>query len=624
MAHPIIAELQQLIPQFCRLSFDSDARLGELGDALPDNERGHEVVKPRKLSADRCELERTDLQFADRFLSTLNMTWEHSEVVRLADLQQSFGPCRVIRSTALVGPSYYMFQIDDHPLPALLRFTIEARGRSDQLLFRHVSLRRMPPDPQAIEPKPAIRFVVLADFHATEDISDRVPLPTILRKPKDLEELIARLQPMIVLNVENKLDVSQSALHLHFHLSSMDDFQLESLLRSVPGGTALLKLRHRVAGVHAGNRTWDTIRDVLDSKELPLPWRRRAAAFRMNPEARVGELLGEIDRALSAQIDAVVSDPAFQAFQSAWLGLAYLVQHVDFSSGSRIEVFSASSSSILDVMQRGFVLPEKRHRPGPVPALVIADTALGSDPVDQFRQWSGLAESVRVPVFLSGAVAFDVAAGGFGDTAREGYLASVGDQICVRRLRETSARYFAYQPSADSSRTECWASGVWGIGALAAHGMASSGRLDVGDSIEPPSITDAGVPWIRRDSSLQAENEPFFTRLAYHAPGGRGYVRRLRAIVEGPQAADGLQAKMVLSPILQFAQRWRHQHAHRRDFDSLAESFTAAAGERFPETTIEAEFRDLPSEHLFVRVTPRFSIRDAMLTFQLAVPWAED
>jgi hypothetical protein len=625
MAHPIISELRQLIPRFCRLNFDSDARLSELGDALPLDERGREVVKPRKLSADRCELEHSDLPFADRFLTTLNFTWEHSETIRLDDLEQCFGPCRVSRGTALVGPTYYMFQIDDQPLSALLRFTMEAEARSDQLAFRHVSLRRMPPAPQAIESKPAVRFVILADFHATEDISDRVPLPTILRSAEELSEVIARQQPMVVLNVANHLDRSRPELHLHFHLSSLDDFQLENLLRSIPGGAAVLKLRHRIAGAHAGKRSWDTIRDALEDEELPLPWRRRGEALLTNPETLVGELLREIDRALSAQCDAVLGNPEFQAFQSVWLGLDYLVQQVDFSSGSWLEVFSADSHWMLDVMQRGFVVPEKRHHAGPIPVLVIADTELGPDSVDKCRSWSMLAESVRVPVFLSGAVSLDVNRHRLGDAAREGYLASVGDQICVRsRCGENSARYFSYQPSADSSRTECWASGVWGIGALAAHGLSRSGRLNVGDSIAPPPMSDANLPWVRGDSSLRAGNEQYFTRLECNAPEGRGYVSRLRGIAEGPEVAAGLPAKMVLSPILQFAQRWRHQHAHRRDFSNLTESFTATATRRFPATIIKAEFRRLPAEHLLVRVTPTLAIGDTKLTFQLVVPWGED
>ena len=58
-------------------------------------------------------------------------------------------------------------------------------------------------------------------------------------------------------------------------------------------------------------------------------------------------MIADIDRRLSAQVDAVLHAAAFQEMESAWRGLKYLVDKTDFRENTKIEVLSVSKDDLL-------------------------------------------------------------------------------------------------------------------------------------------------------------------------------------------------------------------------------------------------------------------------------------
>ncbi|MEM9383915.1 MAG: type VI secretion system contractile sheath large subunit [Pseudomonadota bacterium] len=62
----------------------------------------------------------------------------------------------------------------------------------------------------------------------------------------------------------------------------------------------------------------------------------------------IDTLIGEIDRKIGAQLDAVLHHEDFQKLESAWRGLEYLVKHTDFRENCRVEMLNVSRQDLAD------------------------------------------------------------------------------------------------------------------------------------------------------------------------------------------------------------------------------------------------------------------------------------
>lgn len=63
--------------------------------------------------------------------------------------------------------------------------------------------------------------------------------------------------------------------------------------------------------------------------------------------ARVDQLIAEIDARISRQIDEILHHPLFQRLEASWRGLKFLVDRVDFRENIRIELLNCSKEDLL-------------------------------------------------------------------------------------------------------------------------------------------------------------------------------------------------------------------------------------------------------------------------------------
>lgn len=63
---------------------------------------------------------------------------------------------------------------------------------------------------------------------------------------------------------------------------------------------------------------------------------------------RVDQMIAELDRVLSKQMDTIVHQPAFQQLESSWRGLKLLVDRTDFRENIKLEVLHVSKADLLD------------------------------------------------------------------------------------------------------------------------------------------------------------------------------------------------------------------------------------------------------------------------------------
>ena len=62
----------------------------------------------------------------------------------------------------------------------------------------------------------------------------------------------------------------------------------------------------------------------------------------------VNEMIAEIDRKLSSQMDAILHDADFQRLESAWTGLKFVVDRTNFRENIKIELLNVSKSDLLE------------------------------------------------------------------------------------------------------------------------------------------------------------------------------------------------------------------------------------------------------------------------------------
>lgn len=65
-------------------------------------------------------------------------------------------------------------------------------------------------------------------------------------------------------------------------------------------------------------------------------------------KAVVDHMLAELDRKISMQLDAVLHHPDFQAVESAWRSLKFLVDRTDFRENNKIEILNVTKDELLE------------------------------------------------------------------------------------------------------------------------------------------------------------------------------------------------------------------------------------------------------------------------------------
>ncbi len=65
-------------------------------------------------------------------------------------------------------------------------------------------------------------------------------------------------------------------------------------------------------------------------------------------KAMVDAMISEIDRKLSRQLNAILHAPEFQALESSWRGLKFLVDRIDFRQNVRLEVLPCTKQELLE------------------------------------------------------------------------------------------------------------------------------------------------------------------------------------------------------------------------------------------------------------------------------------
>jgi len=269
---------------------------------------------------------------------------------------------------------------------------------------------------------PSLRLLALADFTGTGGAkSTRVAIDK-----ERFDAVLASVSPRLLLAVPNRLGAGPDPLHIELAFQRLADFGPAAIIERVP---ALARLRDAgptppppapskpapasapPAAVPAPSKAGggvDSILDLVDGEGSadPRDTARRLVDGLVPSRAATGRPAGgaapsaALDRALTAQLDAIFDAPAFRALESAWRGLKLLVDRTDFREAIVLEIVSASvdeAPAAIDALFDGDDVDA-----------VLADYALDASARDFARaeEIAAAAARAQTPVAIALAPAF--------------------------------------------------------------------------------------------------------------------------------------------------------------------------------------------------------------------------
>jgi len=124
----------------------------------------------------------------------------------------------------------------------------------------------------------------------------------------------------------------------HLHPSSQATAEA-----GAPGGSLLAEL------LEGGNLSKDsaTTREGLGKLLSELLKSDKSATNKKVAVERIDELIRDIDRRLTLQVNAILHAPPVKALETAWRGVKYLVDEVDFRENVRVELVNATKHDLL-------------------------------------------------------------------------------------------------------------------------------------------------------------------------------------------------------------------------------------------------------------------------------------
>ncbi|MFH1197531.1 MAG: type VI secretion system contractile sheath large subunit [bacterium] len=187
---------------------------------------------------------------------------------------------------------------------------------------------------------------------------------------------------------------------------------------------------------------------------------KEAEVFRITG-AVVDAYIADIDTVLSAQMDVILHNPEFQALESTWRGLHFLVQNTEFTKPIKLELLDVSKEELFDdlneaAMEEGYekssglfhhIYWGAYDKVGGHPyTAIVADYAFNNTAQDiKFLQHlSVLGETAQIP-FISNADAKFFGEENMGDVMNNRFL--------VEQVND-SAQYTAWRSFRDDDRSK--------------------------------------------------------------------------------------------------------------------------------------------------------------------------
>lgn len=187
---------------------------------------------------------------------------------------------------------------------------------------------------------------------------------------------------------------------------------------------------------------------------------KEAEVFRITG-ATVDSYIADIDTVISAQMDEILHNEEFQALESAWRGLHFLVQNTDFSRTVKLEVLDTSKEEIFEDLNEAYqgegydkesalwqhIYWNAYDLVGGHPyTAIVTDFQIDNNPQDikLMQHLSVLGESVQIPIISNTSAQF------FGE---KDFGKVMNNRFLAEQLKE-GAEYTAWRAFRDDDRSK--------------------------------------------------------------------------------------------------------------------------------------------------------------------------
>ncbi len=197
------------------------------------------------------------------------------------------------------------------------------------------------------------RILVLGDFtsnEASEYLDQQMPENIT---EGNFNSVMRKLSPELNLQVDNKLsESSDQPFVCEFAFHSLNDFSPEYFIKQSPELRILCELRQQLIDIRADNS--EVSLDRFFGGEVG---GSVASEFLLSMGINEGETIDEVlldssttelDECLSRQVDAILHHPKFQALESAWRSLHFLVSRVNFEENILVEILNISKQGLAE------------------------------------------------------------------------------------------------------------------------------------------------------------------------------------------------------------------------------------------------------------------------------------
>ena len=193
------------------------------------------------------------------------------------------------------------------------------------------------------------KLLVLGDYTRDERsqyLDEQTPI-LLNAESSSLEVLFKQLKPELKLKVANKLEDDDSDLLIELTFNSLDDFTPSRIIEQHAGLKKIVEFTDTLGRstdsitIDLSDADKSLIESVLQVESVSL------AELQQSTES-LGWLISSIENRLCEQLDEILHHPHFNALESVWRALDFLIERTDFSENCEIAVLNVSKQALAD------------------------------------------------------------------------------------------------------------------------------------------------------------------------------------------------------------------------------------------------------------------------------------
>jgi len=181
------------------------------------------------------------------------------------------------------------------------------------------------------------RILVLSDLTADER-SDEITETGLLKVENGVSHLLASLNIVLKLELENKLAADESEqLSINYDLSSLEDFEPQSLLSGIPELSDALSLYHQLGNESIKLSRFESLLGQFGfSADYDIDFNERLI------------MQHELHQRMNEQLDLIIQNARFRALESSWRSLNYLDEHINYKENIQLCVLNTNKQALLE------------------------------------------------------------------------------------------------------------------------------------------------------------------------------------------------------------------------------------------------------------------------------------